>query len=307
MGPTPLVSIIVLHYANLSDTQECFASLETLDDPHFNILLIDNGTGDPALENLAGKHARITLIKNSKNLGFAEGNNVGIRYALQHGAEAVLLLNNDTTVAANLLTAFRQAAERFPQVGAFGAKIYFYDDPPVIWHAGGRVDRKRFQCHHEGCHQTDLDKRWEEHKQVDYVCGCALFATKRAIEATGLLAPEFFLMWEEVDWCWRMRKAGFPSLFVPQAKLFHKISQSFEEGNRCPTRLYYYMRNRLLFLKRHFTWKQRLSFYLRDFRKEIIEMLNPFASKQKKREHRASLRGAFDYFIGHFYSKNRIK
>ncbi|MES2122814.1 MAG: glycosyltransferase family 2 protein [Chlamydiota bacterium] len=296
MEPNSLISVIVLHYANLSDTQECLASLSSVDDPHFNILLIDNGTGDPALEQL--KAPGLTLIRNAHNLGFAEGNNVGIRYALDHGAGAVLLLNNDTTVAPSLLTAFRQASQLFPQAGALGAKIYFYDDPPVIWHAGGMIDRKTVHCRHLGCGDTDREKRWENYQEVDYVCGCALFATRQAIEAAGLLAPEFFLMWEEVDWCYRMRMAGYPSLFVPQAKLWHKISQSFEEGNRCPSRLYYYCRNRLLFLKRHFSFKERVRFYFLSFGKELFNFGN------KRREYLAYLRGTRDYFFGKFYAKS---
>lgn len=268
------IGVVVLHYKNHSDTQECLESLKKQDYPHFEIFLVDNG---------------------EKNLGFAEGSNVGIRRALEWGVDAVLLLNNDTTAAPDLLSQFAEAAKTYPDAGAFGAKIYYYDDPTVIWHAGGNVDPVSIRCYHEGCTDSDLDKKWDKVRDIAYACGCAFFIRKEAIEKVGLLEPKFFLIWEEIDWCWRARRGGYRILYVPEAKVWHKISQSFEGGNRGPQWQYYYHRNRLLFLKRNFSVSRRLRFYLTRLPRELFQMW-----VNKNPHHRSALKGVIHYFLNQF-------
>ncbi len=294
------IGIVILHFGRWADTLECLTSLEKLSYPHFEVILVDNGSQEPCPIPLPN----VILVKNARNLGFAEGNNRGILEALRRGAEFVLLLNNDTVVDPNLLEAFVASARRHPNAGVFGAKIYYYDDPLRIWHAGGEINTSTYRCFHLGCPDSDLEKKWEEERLITYACGCALFVRKEAIERVGMMAPEFFLLWEEIDWCFRMRQAGFDCLFVPGAKVWHKISQAFEGGNRGLQWQYYYFRNRLLFLKRHLSLKQRWHFYLSRFPKEVAEMvasnLNPRLSASTRALNRAALRGIRDYFLNNF-------
>src|SRR5262249_32320561 len=111
--------------------------------------------------------------------------------------------------------------------------------------------------------------------------------------------------WEEIDWCWRMRKAGYTCLYIPQARVWHKISRAFEGGNRGPLWQYYYFRNRLLFLKRNVPLPKRLRFYWTYFPKELVQMfwvlLNPHSSKEAKRLNRFALKGVRDYFLKKFF------
>lgn len=293
------IAVIVLHYQNLSDTLECLHSLSHQNYSDYEILLVDNGSQDPTFT--LQEIPRLTLIKNSTNLGFAEGNNTAIRAALERKADAVLLLNNDTTVAPDLLTQFAQAAKIHPNAGSFGAKIYFYDEPTVIWHAGGGVNPTSFRCYHLGCGESDLEKKYEEICPIEYACGCALFVPRATIEKVGLMAPEFFLLWEEIDWCFRMAHADRPCFFIPQAKVWHKISRSFEGGNRGPLWQYYYFRNRLLFLRRHLSFFKRLQFYFTRFSRELFQILYhsfaPHTSLPQKQQNRAALRGIMHHFI----------
>jgi GT2 family glycosyltransferase len=300
------IAVVVLHYRNLSDTLECLDSLQRQDDFHFEILLVNNDLADTAWDNVTSRYARLHFIQNAKNLGFAEGSNVGIRAALERGADAVLLLNNDTTASPDLLSAFASAAAAHPNAGALGAKILYYEDPTVIWHAGGDVHPISMRCFHEGCTDSDLEKKWDTVRPINYACGCALFVTKAAIEKVGLLAPEFFLIWEEIDWCWRIRKAGYECLYIPQARVWHKISRAFEGGNRGPLWQYYYFRNRLLFLKRNIPLLKRLRFYWTHFPKELAQILwtliNPHSSKDTKCLSRFALKGICDYMINKFFT-----
>ena len=295
------IAVIVLHYQNLADTLECLDSLQTQDYPDFEVILVDNGPNDADLREKTQHYPRIHFIHNGANLGFAEGNNTGIRAALERGADSVLLLNNDTVSSPDLLSAFAMAAHNHPQAGVFGAKIFFYDDPTIIWHAGGDVHPSSQRCFHHGCGDSDIAKKWEEIRSIGYACGCALFVKKDVILNVGLMEPRFFLLWEEIDWCWRIRKAGYECLYIPKARVWHKVSRSFEGGNRGPMWTYYYFRNRLLFLKRNVPWSQRCNFYFSHFLKELGEIFcaifHPKTPHETADRHKHALKGIRDYFI----------
>jgi GT2 family glycosyltransferase len=289
-------SIVVLHYKNLEDTQECIASLAKIDYPCFDIILVDNGSEDAlAFQN-------VDLVRNATNLGFAEGCNRGLARALELKSTHILLLNNDTVVAPDILTAFMTAAEQHPEAAVFGAKIFYYDEPTILWHAGGDVDWVKLRCFHAGCTISDLDKKYETVRPIAYACGCALFVTAKAYTQVGGFDPAYFLLWEEIDWCFRLRKAGYQCLYVPKARLWHKISRSFEGGNRGALWQYYNFRNRLRFLQQHGTRAQRYRFYLRRFPKELLELLfgSFHSSKEQRRLHRAAFKGIFHYLLDLF-------
>lgn len=297
----PKVVVILLQYHQIEHTLECLDSLKKISYPHFEVIVVDNGSTSEELTTLKTACPHTFILENHENLGFAEGNNRGIEWALSQSADFILLLNNDTVVHPHLLQAFVQAAESHPEAAVFGAKIYSYDLPTTLWHTGGGVQRKSLRCYHLGCGDDDLEKKWEKIQPAEYMCGCALFVRASAIKKVGLLNPDYFLLWEEIDWCFRFRKAGFECLFVPQAKLWHKISMSFEGRNQGPLWHYYYSRNRLLFAKHHFSRSERLNFYLTQFPKEIKEIcFKLFSSKtddRLKKQYLASLRGTKDYFL----------
>ena len=285
-------SIVVLHYKNIEDTQECIASVSKIDYPCFDIIVVDNGSGDD-LSCL--KH--VDLVQNGSNLGFAEGCNRGLARAIALKSTHILLLNNDTVVAPDILTAFMRAAEQHPKAAVFGAKIFYYDEPTILWHAGGEVDFTRLRCFHEGCTISDLEKKYETIRPITYACGCALFVTAQAYRQIGGLDPAYFLLWEEIDWCFRLKKAGYECLYVPDARVWHKISRSFEGGSRGALWQYYYFRNRLRFLKSHGTRAQRSHFYLKRFPVELFQLLirSFHPSQVQRRLHRAALKGICHY------------
>lgn len=293
--------IIVLQWNNSTDTLECLASLEKIRTPGVEILVVDNGSTDGSLKRVQAAYPHLSYLDNGANLGYAEGNNRGIEIALEKGADFLLLLNNDTYVASNLIDAFLEAASLHPEAGAFGAKIYFHDEPATIWHAGGDVNLQTLRCGHLGNGDADSDKKHEEIRRVNYLCGCALFIRAEALKKVGLFDAQFFLLWEEIDWCFRLRKAGYSCLFVPKARLWHKISASFPEGNRGPVWQYYYFRNRLLFAKRHQTKRERIEFYKKHLIWELLDMfkvlLHPKTPKLQRRQNQAALKGVIYYFI----------
>ncbi|HEV3270533.1 MAG TPA: glycosyltransferase family 2 protein [Candidatus Rhabdochlamydia sp.] len=296
----PKVGIIILHYGSLANTIECLQSVFALDYPLFETIVVDNSLHPTDGTTLKELFPKVTLLSMPENLGYAEGNNQGIAYAIKHDCAYALLLNNDTVIAKDLLTHFVQTAQTHPKAGCLGAKIFFYDEPITLWHAGGFLHSKTLRLYHKGYKEIDLANEYNSTAEIEYACGCAIFVTKEAIETVGFLSKEFFLIWEEVDWCWRIRKAGYRCLFVPQARVWHKISCSFQ--GRGALWHYFYFRNRLVFLQRHLPRKQRLAFYYFQLPKELFSLFfyafYPRVTKTTRLLHRAALRGVLDYYRG---------
>lgn len=244
------VSIIILNWNGRDDTLACLDSLAALTYPNFQAIVVDNGSTDGSVNLIKRKFPDIPLIETGTNLGFAEGNNVGIRAALETGANYILLLNNDTIVAPDLLEAFAEAAAHHPDGGMFAAKIYYHAEPTRLWYAGGKWLQDK-QCFvHVGIGEIDDGKKYEAVAETDYASGCALFVSAEVINTLGVMDPKFFLTYEETDWCYRARAAGYRILFVPSAKVWHKVSASFG-GVNSPLQLYFYSRNILLWAERH--------------------------------------------------------
>ena len=247
MPRLPQVEVIVLNWNGLQDTLACLASLARVDYPRVRITVVDNGSidGSPAL--LRQRFPGLTVIETGENLGYASGNNVGLRCAVERGADYVLLLNNDTEVAPDFLRRMVEVADADPRVGVAGPTIYYYDQPQLIWSAGGAIDWARGRTQMIGLGELDEGQFGTEPREVDFITGCALLVRREALERVGLLDGQFFLYYEEVEWCVRVRRGGFKVLHVPGARVWHKIP--LDARGDSPEVHYYMTRNRLLFLR----------------------------------------------------------
>lgn len=266
----PTVSIIVLNWNGLEDTIACLESLSKITYPDYSIVVVDNGSrGNDAcvLQERYGAHAY--LIRNDRNYGYAGGNNVAIRYALENRApDFVLILNNDTVVAPDFLSRMIEAAERDPAIGVVGSKVYYHSFPKLIQGAGGRVNMWTGQASHIGIKQVDSGQ-YDTQREVDYVFGCCLLIGRQVIERIGLLDESFFSYWDETDYCFRAREAGYRVVYVPEAKVWHKAPLKLKawhktpEGGKVRGLYYYYMaRNNFKFMKKHAGNAQYLGFLL---------------------------------------------
>lgn len=244
---SPLVYIIILNWNRKYDTLECLESLQYINYPNYKIIVVDNGSIDGSPQVIREKFPNITLIENKKNLGFAEGNNIAIKSALQEGADYVLLLNNDTIVDRNFLIQLVKVAESDPEIGICGPKIYHYDFPNKIWFAGGLI--KGGTTLHIGGGKDDKGQ-FDKISVVDYITGCAMLVKRKVFEKVGLLDPDYFCMFEDADLCLRNRRAGFKAVYVPNARVWHKISSSFG-GFFSPYWAYYMGRSNILFIRKN--------------------------------------------------------
>jgi GT2 family glycosyltransferase len=260
-GRAPRVAVVVLNWNGRDDTLGCLESLRAVDYPNWEVLVVDNGSIDDSVDAVRKGYPEALVIEARSNLGFAGGNNLGLDAALGRGAEFVLLLNNDTTVAPDVLRELVRAAREYPEAAVLSAKIYFLNDPQRIWYAGTRWDQSGAAFEHVGQGAVDNGTDFERIQDTEYACGCAMFLRASTVRAIGPLDERFFLLFEETDWCFRARKAGFRCLLAPGARVWHRVSASLG-GKGVPLYEYFYVRNRLLWAEMHVPVARRVAVWL---------------------------------------------
>lgn len=232
----PKVSIVILNWNGLDDTLECLESLKKVDYPNYEIIVVDNGSrGNDAqlLQERFGDY--IQLIQNDKNYGLGKGFNIGIQYALENNhSDYVLIMNNDMVVDANFLDELVRVAKGNEKIGLVGPKIYYYDykgRKDVIWSAGGSIRRWSVKISHQIGEDDDDLPSYQAVTSVDWINGAALLIKKQLAEGVGLLDPWYFFANVDVEYCLRARKHGFKVIYVPTAKLWHKVGVSAKKAH----------------------------------------------------------------------------
>jgi GT2 family glycosyltransferase len=289
----PLVSIVLVNWNGLSDTLACARSCLEMAGPRFEIVIVDNDSSDgsaAALTAALGSNPAVTLLLSKQNLGYAGANNLAITRALAAGTEFVWLLNNDTIVNPKSLQALVDAAATHPRAGMLGSKILYFDQPNTIWFAGGSVQK---HGHHYSVHRgfKEIDRgQYDQVEEVEYLTGCSLLVRAATLRDIHLMPEEYFMYWEDVDWCTRARLAGWSCMYVPESTLLHKVNSS--TNDQPDARVRYETRNRLRYLW-HF-----------DKRGAIESLLRlPLASMRliQQGNHRIAkipLAGALDFLLG---------
>ena len=206
----PLVCIVLVNWNGWPDTLGCLSSLEALRYPRFEIVLIDNGSDDDSVERIQAEYPALTLLQKDHNTGFTGGHNAGIAFALNHGAEYILLLNNDTVVDPDFLTHMVAAARADGRIGGLTPKIYFLEprDEKVLWSAGGEVALWLARSGNRGRGQRDAGQ-YDALHETDYAPGCCVLMSRTAVETVGLLDDAYFAYFEDTDWSLRARAGGF--------------------------------------------------------------------------------------------------
>jgi GT2 family glycosyltransferase len=315
----PRIAIILLNWNGRDDTLACLESISKLTWPNFEPIIVDNGSTDDSISWIRTRFPEYLLIETGANLGFAEGNNVGIRAALGRGADLLFLLNNDTVVAKDILERFVETLRTLPlNTGILGAKIFLFGQPDTLDHLGGRWNSKTGTFDLIGHRCKEDPSIHQEPEELDYVCGAGLLLKREVVESIGYLEPSFFLIWEEADYCMRAKKAGYSILSCPNAQLWHKVSASFVGGK--PHSTYFWWRNRFLWIERNCTAREKWRLYLQIllpkilhqlkirtlkkvqlfFTKALRPQLDTREKEQKMLINRAALCGVRDYFFRRF-------
>jgi len=244
----PRVFIIILNWNGKKDTLECLSSLKKISYKNHKIVLVDNGSTDGSSEEIRKRFPKVKIIKNRKNLGFAEGSNIGIKSALRKKTDYVLLLNNDTVVEKNFLRNLVKISEKDYKRGIVCPKVYFYSTNKLQY-AGLKFNFKTGKSILEGYGEKDRGQFGKE-KEMDFCGGTCMLVRKSVFENIGLLNEKYFAYYEDNDFGFRARNAGYEIIFCPRAKIWHKISRS-TGGQTNPIKEYYMARNRIWLMKKY--------------------------------------------------------
>lgn len=228
---------------------ECLTSLGVITYGNYSVTVVNNGSEDLGGINGYLKQ-KVRVLNGPSNAGFACGNNLGIREALQSQLDYILLLNDDTVVPPDFLDILVDAAETQSDTGMLGPRIYYFGAQQKIWFSGGKLDERTGLMSFPHADETDGSRREAAPEATDYLTGCALLVKRAVIEKIGLLDERFFLYWEDVDWGMRAKKAGFKNLVIPSAHVWHKVSSS-SGGMDSLIRVYHKTRSHLLLAKLH--------------------------------------------------------
>ena len=237
------VYIILLNWHGWRDTIACLDSLVSLDYNDYRVLVVDNGSTDDSVARIRAAHPEVPIIETGRNLGFSGGCNVGIRRALEDGADYVWLLNNDTTVDPQALSAMVAVAEADPRVGAVGSVLYYLDSPKDIqaW-GGGQVCFWSGRTRH---HQGPVPST-----SLHYLTAASILLRRRALEEVGLLDENtFFMYWEDTDFSFRLRKVGWHLAVAEQSIVLHREHAATGKGS--PLLDYYFNESAVRFFRRY--------------------------------------------------------
>jgi GT2 family glycosyltransferase len=249
MKTQPFIVTVILNWNLPQETLACVNALLASDYAHHHIIVVDNGSTDNSVLQIQSELGdQVTLLETSENLFFAGGNNTGIRYALDIGADYVLVLNNDTQVASDMITTLVETARQRPQAGILAPMIYYGHDRARIWALG---TQKRWEWpfpYDVGRNEIDHGQ-YSQPMSVTYVTGCAMLVRRDVFQRIGLLDPAYQMYYEDADFCARAQQAGFEIIAEPRAKVWHLVSAS--AMRRAATSYYQHTRYRVRFYRQH--------------------------------------------------------
>jgi hypothetical protein len=243
--------VVVLNWNGLADTRSALASLLACRVPsgwQAALMMVDNGSTDGSVEAVRREFPAVEVLALGENRRFAGGNDEGVRRALAAGADAVMLVNNDTEADPALFEHLLAALEADPGAGAAAPLITFAEPRDRIWYAGGRCVPALGLVAHRGLRALERGQ-YRAVETTGYLTGCCLLARREAWERVGLLDERYFIYAEDADWSLRARAAGYRLLFVPRARLWHKVSAA--SGAASPWKIYHRLRANLILFTRH--------------------------------------------------------
>ena len=247
MKSPPHVHVVILHRSGRELLEGSLKDVLGQQGCRVSVWVSDNGSTDGSVAWVETAYPEVSVLRNGENLGWSRGNNVGIRAALEAGADYVWILNNDVAMEPDCLVQLVEEMERRPEIGVVSPRIFFDHPRDRVWFEGGEFRPDELDGSHCSlAHFHTLDNR------VRFVSGCAMLVRRSVFEAVGLIDERFFLYCEDVDFCWRVAGAGFGIDVIPSAILYHKVGSSSGGDQGSPLQTYHMLRSGLLFMRKSF-------------------------------------------------------
>ncbi|MES2446541.1 MAG: glycosyltransferase family 2 protein [Bacteroidota bacterium] len=243
-----LTSIITVNFNQPNVTIDFLKSVKApTQENEVEVILVDNGSNEDCEAQFKAVYPNVIYIRSTKNLGFAGGNNLGVAKAK---GEYLLFLNNDTEIAPGLIEVLVAEMVKNPTIGLISPLILYYDEPTIIQYAGF-TPMNYLTCRNNeiGHKEVDQNQYLNDSRETGYCHGAAMMCKRADLAIVGLMPDQFFLYYEEIDWCERFKKAGKKIWFTGKTKIYHKESMSVGKESKIKT--YFMTRNRLLFIRRN--------------------------------------------------------
>jgi hypothetical protein len=257
MTMEPLVSIITINFNQLPYTLQLLESLRSSTYRNMEIIVIDNGSEINPEATIREKYPEVSVIVSKVNLGFAGGNNLGIKAAR---GSYLFFLNNDTEIHPDAIRPLVSLFEANAMAGIASPKILYHNSGETIQYVGcSRMNPYTGRNHREGFREKDSGK-YDQLRETELAHGAAMMVPRRVIEKVGPMPEVFFLYYEELDWCESIRNAGYRIYVVPESRVYHK--ESVSTGKNSTLKTYYMTRNRLLFMRRHTRGLKKVSWII---------------------------------------------
>ncbi len=242
----PLISIVTINYNNTDDTCDFLESVLCLDYDNLEVIVVDNASKENPSEKLKAVYPAINIILSEKNLGFAGGNNLGVKQAK---GDYLFFVNNDTVMMPDIMEGLIEVFDKYADAGVACPKFHYYDSPGTIEFAGyNKVNNFSGRNSMVGCKKKDHGQ-YEEIKATHYAHGGGMMVSKKVIEEVGPMPEIYFLYYEEFDWCEQIKNKGFKIYYQPKSLIYHKESMSV--GKKSTLKTFYLNRNRILFMRRN--------------------------------------------------------
>ncbi|MFH2060534.1 MAG: glycosyltransferase family 2 protein [Pseudomonadota bacterium] len=222
-------TVILLNYNNQIDTEICIKSLKKYS-PNLKIVVVDNNSTGNEIDIVCKKFNDITLLKNPTNIGFGRGNNIGIRWSLENTkSKYILILNNDTYVKDDSIGILENFMDNNSKIAGCSARIVFAENPNVIWYGGGALNWKR-----GGAISDKMRKPFNgdlTNKKVDFITGCCMMIRLDFLKKIGGFDPRYFMYYEDVELCARIKKNHGRLFFVPNSVIYHRVHGSIRKDH----------------------------------------------------------------------------
>lgn len=254
-----LVSVITVNFEQPAVTEALLASIySTTNSQLIEIIVVDNGSKYNPVPGWKIKYPDVRFIRSDVNLGFAGGNNLGITQAK---GNYLFFVNNDTEFTPGLVDALVKLLDDHDEVGMVSPKIRYFDQPEMLQYMG-YTSMNYFTARNTCIGQFEIDNGQYDHLtgQTGYAHGAAMMVRKECIKKAGPMAENFFLYYEELDWCDHIKKAGYEVWLDAAALIYHKESVSV--GKKSALKEYFMNRNRILFIRRNAPFAARVLFYI---------------------------------------------
>ncbi len=248
----PRVTAVVINWNGTSVIQACLESLIASTYERLTVMVVDNASDDDSVRLIEDRYPTVRIERTGKNLGYAGGANHGLRAAQAAGTDYILLMNNDVEIAPDAVSELVSAASEHTDAMLLGPKIYYFDEPDVIWSAGGAVSFWTGHIRHHGIREQDRGQ-FDEPREVDYLTGCAVLLPTRTLETVGELDESYYMYNEDTDWSTRVTRSGGKVLYIPSARLWHKVSSS-SGGGLTSYKIYHRIRSTLAYFRRYASW-----------------------------------------------------